>query len=100
MVLCTKSEESAVKAFLNEIDTPGATMIAVVDSASGSMFARTRLEDRIPLISYISGVAQENMYVSGDVSKTDVPMYVMWVEDTPENIEKVKAAITNIDSGQ
>jgi len=100
MVLCTKSEESAVKAFLNEIDTPGATMIAVVDSASGDMFARSRLEDRIPLISYISGVAQENMYVSGDVSKTDLPMYVMWVEDTPENIEKVKAAITNIDSGQ
>ena len=100
MVLCTKSEEPAVRVFLDEIDTPGATMIAVVDSAGGDMMARVRLLDRIPLISYISGVSQENMYVSGDISKTGTPQYVMWVEDTPENIERVKAAIANIDSGE
>jgi hypothetical protein len=100
MVLCTKSEEQAVRLFLDEIDTPGATMIAVVDSASGDMMARVRLLDRIPLISYISGVSQDNMYVSGDISKTGTPQYVMWVEDTPENIERVKAAIANIDSGE
>ncbi len=100
MVLCTKSEEKDVKAFLGEIDTPGATMIAVVDYAEGDMLARVRLLDRIPLVSYISGVSQENMYVSGDISKTGTPKYVMWVEDTPENIERVKAAIINIDSGE
>jgi len=100
MVLCTKSEEAAVRVFLKEIDTPGSTMIAVVDSAGGDMMARVRLLDRIPLISYISGVSQDNMYVSGDISKTGTPQYVMWVEDTPENIERVKAAIANIDSGE
>lgn len=99
MVLCTKSEENAVRIFLEEIDEPGQTMIAVVDRASGDMMARVRLEDRIGLISYISGVPEANMYISGDISKTSTPEYVMWVEDTPENIEKVKAAIANIDSG-
>ena len=99
MVLCTKSEESAVKAFLNEIDKLGTPMIVVVDTNSGAM-ARTALLDRIPLISYISGIPEDHFYVSGDISKSSTPMYVMWVEDTPENIERVKAAIANIDSGQ
>ncbi|MFO7611450.1 MAG: hypothetical protein R6W99_03040 [Clostridia bacterium] len=99
MVLCTKSEESAVRAFLAEIDKSGAKIIAVVDRAGGNITSRTRLEARIPMISYLSGVPEANMYVSGNVSKTETPQYVMWVEDTPENIEKVKAAIANLDSG-
>ena len=99
MVLCTKSEESAVRSFLDEIDTPGDTMIVVVDTNGGDLQARTRLIDRIPLISYISGVPEDHFKVSGDVSKSSSPLYVMWVEDTPENIDKVKAAIANIDSG-
>lgn len=99
MVLCTKSEESDVRSFLNEIDRPGSKMIVVVDSNGGDLMARLRLLDRIPLISFISGVPEANMKVSGDISKTASPLYVMWVEDTPENIEKVKAAIANIDSG-
>ena len=100
MVLCTKSEEADVRAFLAEIDTPGATMIVVVDTNGGDLQARTRLIDRIPLISYISGVPENHFKVSGDISKSASPLYVMWVEDTPENIDKVKAAIANIDSGQ
>ncbi len=99
MVLCTKSEEADVRAFLSEIDKPGAKMMVVVDTNGGDLQARTRLQDRIPLISYISGVPEENFYISGDISKSTSPLYVMWVEDTPENIDKVKAAITNIDSG-
>lgn len=98
MVLSTKSEEKTVRDFLNEIDKPGTTMIVVVDSAEGNIQTKIRLEDRIPLISYISGVPEANMYVSGDISKSSSPRYVMWVEDTPENIERVKAAIVNIDS--
>ncbi|MCD6322800.1 MAG: hypothetical protein J7L77_07210, partial [Clostridiales bacterium] len=100
MVLCTKSEEIAVRKFLAEIDTPGATMIVVVDSNGGEVMARVRLMDRIPLISYISGVPEANFKVSGDISKDSSPLYVMWVEDTPENIDKVKAAIANIGSGE
>ncbi len=99
MVLCTKSEEADVRAFLDEIDKPGEIMKVVVDRAGGNLIARTRLADRIPLISYISGVPEGNMYISGDISKSDSPEYVMWIEDTPENIEKVKSAISNIDSG-
>ncbi len=100
MVLCTKSEEADVRAFLAEIDTPGTTMIVVVDTNGGDIQARIRLIDRIPLISYISGVPENHFKVSGDISKSASPQYVMWVEDTPENIEKVKAAIANIDSGE
>ncbi len=99
MVLCTKSQEGAVRAFLNEIDKTGTPMIVVVDTNSGTM-ARTALLDRIPLISYISGIPEDRFYVSGDISKSTTPIYVMWVEDTPENIERVKAAIANIDSGE
>lgn len=99
MVLCTKSEESDVRAFLSEIDKPGDTMIVVVDSNGGDLQARTRLIDRIPLISYISGIPEDNFKVSGDISKSASPLYVMWVEDTPENIDKVKAAIANMGSG-
>jgi len=99
MVLCTKSEEADVRAFLSEIDKPGAQMIVVVDTNGGDLQARLRLLDRIPLISYISGVPEDNFYVSGDISKSSSPLYVMWVEDTPENIDKVKAAIANMDSG-
>lgn len=100
MVLSTKSEEAAVRAFLSEIDKPGKPMIVVVDSNSGTIMARTALLDRIPLISYISGISEDRFHVSGDISKSTDPMYVMWVEDTPENIERVKAAIANIDSGE
>jgi hypothetical protein len=99
MVLCTKSEESAVKNFLGEIDKLGEPIKAVVDRATGSMQARLDLIKRIPLISYFSGVPEENMYVSDDISKSGSPSYVMWVEDTPENIDKVRAAIGNIDTG-
>jgi hypothetical protein len=99
MVLCTKSEESAVRNFLGEIDKLGEPIKAVVDRATGSMQARLDLIKRIPLISYFSGVPEENMYVSDDISKSGSPSYVMWVEDTPENIDKVRAAIGNIDTG-
>lgn len=51
MVLCTKSEESAVRNFLGEIDKLGEPIKAVVDRATGSMQARLDLIKRIPLIS-------------------------------------------------
>ncbi|MBN2852259.1 MAG: LysM peptidoglycan-binding domain-containing protein [Clostridia bacterium] len=98
VVLSTGSEKELVMGFLADIDFKSETVKIVVDSNTGNS-GNILLRNRIPTIAYLSGVDEDNFYISGDITKIGSPYYILWVEDTAENCRKVQEVITMIDAG-
>jgi hypothetical protein len=58
----------------------------------------TRLEKRRDLIVSLTGIPKTKFKVSGNVSRGPEPHYVLWAEETPDNIELIKEVIRSIDN--
>lgn len=97
LISCPADRINDVKILLRKIDVPKATIKAVVDS-SNSPSGVIRLEKRRDLIVALTGIPKDRFKVSGNVSRGTEPYYVLWVEETPYNIELIKETIKSIDS--
>lgn len=98
VVLTNNNEEVLVMSFLADLDFKSETIKIVVDSISGNS-GHTLLRNRIPTIAYLAGVDEDNFYLSGNLTKSGTPYYIMWMEDTAENCRKVQEVINMIDGG-
>lgn len=58
----------------------------------------SRLTERRKLLSQLTGIPETSFIISSNVSRNDDPLYIMYLEETPENISKVKDYITYIDN--
>ncbi len=99
VVLTNNNEETLVMSFLKDLDFKSETVKIVVDSISGNS-GHTLLRNRIPTIAYLAGVDEDNLYLSGNLTKSGTPYYIMWMEDTAENCRKVQEVINMIDGGK
>lgn len=97
LISCPTDRINDVKNVLRKLDVPGEKIRVVVDSSS-SPSAEIRLEKRRDLVVTLTGLSKSSFHVSGNVSKGSDPYFVLWVEETPENIVLIKEAIKNIDS--
>ncbi len=96
LISCPSDRINDVKNVLRKLDVPGEKIRAVVDSSAASS-AKTRLEKRRDLIVQLTGIPRESFTVSDNVSKTTEPLYVLWVEETPDNIALIRDIIRSID---
>ena len=95
LVITPRHLKSQVQDILGELDRPLKTIRVPVDSGE----SREGLEARRSLLSQLTGISEGNMNISHNISEDEEsPHYIMWVEDTPENIRKVRNMIDSIDS--
>ncbi len=97
LITCPADRIIDVRNVLKKLDVPGEKVRVIVDSSTTSS-AKTRLEARRDLIVLLTGVPKESFQVSQNISKTDTPLYVLWVEETPDNITLIQDVITSMDA--
>jgi len=98
-ISCPADRFTDVKIFLGKIDIQENKIKAVVDY-SNSPSAKTRLEMRRDLIVALTGLPKESFKISGNISRDSESYYVLWVEETPSNIDWIKEIIKSIDNPQ
>ncbi len=96
-ISCPADRINDVKIFLRKIDVLEPTIKAIVDY-SNAPSGPTRLEKRRDLIVSLTGIPKTKFKVSGNVSRGPEPHYVLWAEETPDNIELIKEVIRSIDN--
>lgn len=95
LIGCSADKKNSVESALNSIDVRGQVIKVPVDS---SWESKSRLEARKDLLVELSGIPESSFEISDNVSKTDDSYYVMWVEETPDNVKKIRDLITSIDA--
>ncbi|NLM09184.1 MAG: hypothetical protein GX213_00030 [Clostridiaceae bacterium] len=95
-ISCPADRINDVENFLRKIDIQEKKIKAIVDY-SDSPSAQTRLERRRDLIVALTGIPKESFKISGNVSRNSDIHYVLWVDETPSNIDWIKAVIKAID---
>ncbi len=71
----------------------------MIDSADGAG-GESKLMNRISIISLMSGIPEDKFAVSGDISKTDVPMFVLYLSDaTIAEIKRAREIVDELGDG-
>lgn len=96
LITCPADRINDVKNVLRKLDVPGERIRAVVDASSTSN-AKARLEARRDLIIQLTGIPKDCFQVSQNISKTDQPLYVLWVDETPDNVKLIQDVVNSLD---
>lgn len=99
LVKCSSDMKSTMLDILNSLDVPAKKISVPVDSSSEPN-GYALLTSRKDLLSKLTNVPLISMSISGNVSKTATPYYVLWIYDTPDNIKLVKDMVTQLDNPQ
>ena len=93
IVMCPPHLESQVRNVLTVLDGTRQKVRVPVHTLSGKG-AHSGLNSMRSLLSQMSGVPVGSMYISGNLSgDSDLPEYVLWVEETPDKIQLIKDLI-------
>jgi type II secretory pathway component GspD/PulD (secretin) len=97
LVGCSSDYFTTVAGIISSLDVAAAAVTLPVD-ASEAIDGRARLDRRRSLISEMSGIAPDNFKISGNISKTENPRYILYLTAAPEEIQRVRDIIAEIDS--
>lgn len=97
LIACPSDRITDVRNVLKKLDVPGTKVRVIVDSSSNSA-GKSRLEARRDLIVALTGTSRDSFKVSDNISKTNVPLYLLWVEETPDNVALIRNALASMDS--
>jgi len=98
LIACPADRITDVTNVLKKLDVPGEKVRVIVDSSATSN-GKSRLEARRDLIVQLTGISKESFQVSQNISKTYEPLYVLWVEESPDNIALIRDVISSMDAG-
>lgn len=95
LIKCPFDMIGAVTRVIASIDVHGQKIKAPVDYAKSAY----QLTKRKELISKMMDIPPENLIISDDVSRNgEESYYIMWIEDTPDNIKRIKEMFALIDA--
>ena len=95
LVVCKPDRMAQIELALEGIDVSGEKIRIPVDSSAYP----SQLTARRDLLVSLTGVPTASFFISNNVSRVlNPPQYIMWVEETPENIQKILDMINSIDS--
>ena len=97
LIACPSDRINDVRNVLKKLDLPGTKVRVIVDSSSHST-GKSRLEARRDLIVALTGTPKESFKVSDNISKTTTPLYLLWVEETPDNVTLIRNVLASMDS--
>lgn len=97
LVFCPQDYKLYVLNHIMKLDAILDTIKVPVDYSNvASGYARLR--ERMELIVSLTGIPSENFTISDNVARDDSYHFVMYLEDTPENVQYVKDIIKRIDN--
>lgn len=97
LVITPSDMKEDIKKILADFDKPGQKIRVPIDFSNHAA-GQSRLTARRDLLVSLTGIPASSFHISNNVSKTDTPHYIMWIEETPANITKVKNMISSIDN--
>lgn len=84
-----------VQNILMDLDRPGVKIRVPIDFSRDSSGAY-RLALRRDLLVSLTGISAGSFHISSNISRDEYPYYVMWVEETPDNVLKVRNMVDTI----
>lgn len=97
LVVCKPDRKEEIAKAIDGIDVKGEKIKVPVDYSTDAA-GQSRLASRRDLLVSLTGIPATSFFISNNVSRDSTPRYIMWVEETPENIRKILDMITTIDS--
>ncbi len=98
LIICPPHLETEMNSILASIDEVQKTIRVPVDSATGEN-AYQSLSARRNLLSQLTGIPVGKIHISENLSSDSESVYcVLWVEETPDNIQKIRRMVDLIDS--
>ena len=97
LVIGPTDRKNAISELLSNMDKPGQKIRVPVDF-SDHVAGQSRLIARRDLLVSLTQIPVSNFYISNNVSKDEKPHYIMWVEETPDNITRIRNMIDTIDA--
>ncbi|HOJ11283.1 MAG TPA: LysM peptidoglycan-binding domain-containing protein [Clostridiales bacterium] len=95
LVVGPADRKPVITEMLNNIDVSGEKIRVPIDY-SNSASGQSRLTSRRDLLVTLTKIPASSFFISNNVSRDDTPLYIMWVEETPENISKIRNMIDTI----
>lgn len=98
MVICPKSIETQVKSALNSLDMPRKKTKAPILTKKGEN-ASQELNSARDLLAQLSDVSISSMSISRNLGTSSDPLYVLWAEESPDKIRKLKDLVGEMGLG-
>lgn len=93
LVICPPGLENTVRGAVVSIDKEQEKIKAVLLK----MDHRQSVHSRRQLLSEMTGISSSSLHISNNLTgKSDSPEYILWAEETPENIELLKATLAGM----
>lgn len=96
MVFCAADYKQTVLNNLAQLDIETEKIKVPIDFSDHSSGA-SKLKARRDLIVNLTGIPADSFTITGNVSRDEIPHYIMYLEETAEEIERVKDLIKSID---
>ena len=97
MISCPPYLETQVRTALVKLDTSRSKVKVPLVTETGDG-AHARLNSIRRLLSELSGVNLSNLHISSNLGDSSNPVYVLWVEETPDKVQLVKDLIGEMGS--
>ena len=92
------SMDNMITNAISSVDVAVGKIKAPIDSAEGPN-ARYEIEARRDLLSVLTDIPVENFKISNNISgDASNPRYVLWLEDTSDNIQKARDMVDSINN--
>lgn len=96
LIICPTDRKTEITDILKKIDIKGEKIKVPVDY-SNNPAGQARLAAREVLVK-LTGIPATSFFISNNISRDETPYFVMWVEETPENIRKIRDMVDSIDN--
>lgn len=97
IVICPGSMKQRIKDALESVDVAPQKIKVPVDY-SDSATGNVKLAARRDLLVSLTGISSSEFTISSDISRGDTPYFVLYLNETPDNIQKVVDMVKTIDS--
>lgn len=98
MVICPKKIEIEVKSALNSIDMPRKKTKAPILTAQGGYAHQTLVSAR-DVLAQLADVSIANLSISRNLGTPSDPFHVLWAEESPDKIRKLKDLVEEMELG-
>jgi len=95
IIRCPADYKLFLLSYINQLDVVTEKIKVPIDYSNKS---QTYLKNRLNLLVKLTGIPSTSFTISDNVSRDGEPYYIMYLEESPENIKLVKEYIKYIDS--
>ena len=94
-IFCPADQRDSVVDILDNLDTTSTKLYMPIASATDATGVET-LKLKVGLLTEMLGIDESNFYFSGDIDASESYKYILYVYESPENIQLIKEMMSQI----